>query len=365
MIIGIGGAGSRLAARLNSQATIINISPSELQKLEAGRKILAPIHDARGQLHGAGKDPRLGRQAYAGIREELLELIEGAIVFAATAGGTGGGITSALLEELSTRDSVPEARKTMFALLLPYAEREPVEYVANTLAFLRGPLSTAIDSGNTGSIFLFSNRLKFESRLSEEEYNQMLVDSLGVFLAIPAKSDGLDLLDGHLDGQDFGTYLSRPYFNYFTYFEYSPDQPVGEQLEKSTNPLLLPPDSPIEALFLLEVPKDEDPTIFYDILEYFTAQNVTPSYSVVRNPERKKPFLTVSMLYSRKPAELVEDFSRIHNERARAKIAKAVEQHVNLPVLHVNLEQEAKRVAKERGSTEEDILALLRRIGKL
>ena len=68
-----------------------------------------------------------------------------------------------LLPELT---NVPElADRTTFILVLPHAEMEAAEYVKNTTEFLQGPLSTAVDSGNTGNIILMSNRVKFEQRL--------------------------------------------------------------------------------------------------------------------------------------------------------------------------------------------------------
>jgi len=365
MTLGIGGAGSRLAVKLDPGATIVNVSRIELEKTPAEHRILAMIHAARGQLEGSRKDPAIGRAAFASVKDELLSLGRRSIVFASTGGGTGSGMTAAFLEELATRDDIPATEKTVFALLLPHADREPAEYVNNTLEFLRGPLSMAIDTGNTGNIFLFSNRLKFESRLPEEEYNRMLVDSLQVFLAVPRKCAELDLLDGHIDPEDFSQFMSRPYFNHFTYFDFDPDTAFEGQLEKNLNPLLLAPDNAIEALFLLEVPEDADPTPFYDLIDFFVAQNVTPAYSVVRNPQRKDYFVTVSLLYSRKPAELVDDFGRISEERARAKVQKSLEQHVTLPRLEVNMERETKRVGKEKGAAEEDVLAVLQRIGKL
>ncbi|NOY80455.1 MAG: hypothetical protein GXP31_05550 [Kiritimatiellaeota bacterium] len=365
MTLGIGGAGSRLAVKLDPGATIVNVSQIELEKTPAEHRILAMVHAARGQLQGSRKDPAIGRAAFASVKDELLALCRNSLLFASTGGGTGSGMTAALLEELATRDDIPPTEKAVFALLLPHAERESAEYVNNTLDFLRGPLSLAIDTGNTGNIFLFSNRLKFESRLPEDEYNTMLVDSLQVFLAIPEKCAQLDLLDGHIDPEDFSLFMSRPYFNHFTYFEFDPAKPFGEQLRSNLNPLLLLPDNPIEALFLLEVPADADPAPFYDLIDFFVDQEVTPSYTVVRNSQRGKYFVTVSLLYSRKPAELVEDFSRISEKRARAKVRKSLEQHVTLPRLEVNLERETKRVGKEKGATEEDVLAVLQRIGKL
>jgi hypothetical protein len=316
-------------------------------------------------LRGSRKNPQIGRDAFLAIKREILHMLPGNMVISSTGGGTGNGITASILEDLAALDDVDTGARTSFLLVLPYSKLEPVEFINNTIDFLREPLSGAIDSGNTGNIFLFSNRLKFESRLSESEYNAMLVDSLQAFLAVPHKGEGMRLLEGHIDFEDFNLYLSRPYFNHFTYFDFDPEQDVGKQLAKNLNPYLLPPDNPIEALFLLEVPPNADVTPFYDILDYFAASSVSPVYSVVENPELKNCFLTVSFLYSRKPDELVEDFNRVSQEHTQAKVRKSLEQHVALPKLEVNLESEAKRAAKQRGADEGEILAVLKRLGKL
>jgi hypothetical protein len=255
MIIGIGGAGSKIASKLDVQATIINVSETELRKIpEAGRRIQAVVHAQHGQFRGSRKNPAIGHDAYLSVRRELEELARGSIIFSSTGGGTGNGISAGLLEDLARRDSIPEAEKTSFALVLPYAPLEPAEFVRNTIEFLRGPLSQAIDSGNTGNILLFSNQVKFESKLAEDAFNGMIVDSLRVFLAIPDKNDTLKLLDGHIDHEDFGLYMARPYFNHFTYLDFDPGEPFDRQLEEHLNPLLLPPETPIEAMFLVEVP---------------------------------------------------------------------------------------------------------------
>ncbi len=365
MAIGIGGAGSKLAMALDSNSTVVNVSESELNKTGSGHKILAVVHAARGQLRGSRKNPQIGRDAFQSVKRELLHLMRGNIVFSSTGGGTGNGITAGILEHLVEQDSVPTSEKSSFCFVLPYAKMEPNEFVNNTIDFLQQSVSDAIDSGNTGNIMLFSNRLKFESRYTEEAFNQRLVESLRVFLAVPDKGDTFKLLDGHIDYEDFAHYCSRPYFNHFTYFELNPEADFGKQLDANVNPLLLPPENPIEALFLLEVPPGSDPTIFYDILEYFNGTNVTPVYSVVENPERTTPFVTVSLLYSRKPAELVEDFNRITEEHARAKVRKSLEQHVVLPRLEVNMESEARRAAKQSGAEDGDVLAILKRLGKI
>ncbi len=365
MTIGIGGAGSKIAAKLDANATIVNVSETELNKVEAGRRILAVVHAPRGQFRGSRKNPEIGHDAYLSVKRELLDLAQGNMVISSTGGGTGNGIVAGLLSDLATLASVQPNDKACFALVLPYPNLEPAEYTKNTITFMQTALSEAIDSGNTGNIILFSNLLKFQSRLPEDEYNRMLVDSLRVFLSVPEKNEKLKLLDGHIDFEDFTLFTSRPYFNHFTYFDYDPAESFEKQLNENINPLLLPPEAPIETLFLLEVPTGGDPTSFYDILEFFAATNAPPVYSVVENPAREQPFVTVSLLYSRKPAELLDDFNRISEAHAKAKVRKSVEQHVALPILEVNIEKEAKKVAKQRGGSEDDILVVLKRLGKL
>lgn len=365
MTIGIGGAGSKVALKHDPGAIIVNVSETELQKLQAQEKISAVLHSPQGQLKGSGKNPQIGREAFLSVKSDLLRRCRGSLVLCSSGGGTGNGITSCMLEHIASEEKLPNAERTLFAFILPYANMEPSEFVSNTLGFLQGPVSEALDSGNTGNIFLYSNKVKFESKLAEDDFNRILAANLQAFLCIPSKNDTLRLLDGHIDHEDFLQYIAKPYFNYFAAFEFDPDEDFGKQLEANPNPLLLPPDNSIEALFLLEVPTGVSPTAFYDIIEYFLPGNVTPIYSVVENPKLKKPFVTVSLLYSRKPAELVEDFNQISHEHARAKVRKSLEQYVTLPKLEVNLESEAKRVGKQRGTSDNDILAVLRRLGKL
>ena len=365
MTIGIGGAGSKIAAKLDSQAILVNVSETELNKVPGGpRRILASVHATRGQFRGSRKNPQIGLDAYQSVRRELLELARGNMVFCSSGGGTGNGITTGLLQDLSQATDIDTANKTFFGIILPYAKLESNEFVNNTIEFLTGPLAEAIDSGNTGNIVLFSNKKKFEEKLSEDSYNQQLVESLKLFLSIPDKNDVYRLLDGHIDHEDFALFISKPYFNHFTFLEYDPAIPFGKQLEANSNPLLLEPEAAIEALFLLEVPRGGDPSMFYDILEYFSEKNVSPIYSVVENPDRQKPFVTVALLYSRKPAELVDDFNRITEQHVQAKVKKSLDQNVVLHKLDVNMEQEARRAVKQRGDTE-DVLATLRRLGKL
>ena len=365
MAIGIGGAGSKLALQLDPQATVVNVSETELAKLEADHPVLAVVHAAQGQLRGSRKSPEIGRDAFLSVKRELLHLLPGNIVFSSTGGGTGNGITASILEWLTGTETVEPAAKTQFALLLPYAALEPAEFVVNTVAFLQDSLSPAIDSGNSGNIFLFTNQFKFESRLTEASYNKMLIDSLNTFYAIPRKGDEYRLVEGHIDYEDFALYASKPYFNHYTSFGYDPEKSFEKQLKAAHNPYLLPPDTPIEAMFLLEMPAGADHTVFYDILSYFAGMDVTPVYGVVENPALDEPLITTSVLYSRKPDELVEDFNRISHQHTQAKLRKSFEQSVKLPRLEVNLESEAKRVAEQSGADEDDILAVLRRLGKI
>lgn len=189
MAIGIGGAGSKLASLMDPDgATIVNVSQSELEKSTAKNKITAVAHSTRGQFKGAGKNPDVGKTAYISISDEVYELIKGDIVFTSTGGGTGNGIASVLLDTVADQDSVSLSDKTVFGFVLPYVERESSEYVENTISFLKGAVSKAIDSGNTGNIMLFSNKLKFEGRIAEHDYNTMTVTSLKNFHAIPEKS---------------------------------------------------------------------------------------------------------------------------------------------------------------------------------
>lgn len=365
MTLGIGGAGSRLAYALDENATIVNVSQTELSKLQTPNRILAVVHSNTGQLRGSRKSPQIGRDAFQSVKREIMHIIPGNDVISSTGGGTGNGITASILEELSNHDDVDTNDKTTFILILPYAKLEAAEFVDNTTSFLQQPLSRAIDSGNTGNIFLFSNQVKFESRMTEGDYNRMLVESLDILRDIPRKGEAYKLLDGHIDYEDFSLFTSRPYFNHFTCFNYNPEERFESQLNDNLNPLLLTPAVPIEALFLLELPRGYDSTCFYEILEYFADNDVTPTYSVLENPDIDTPFVTVSLLYSRKPTELVEDFNRISRKHTQAKIRKSLEQHVSLPTLEVNLETEAKQAAAQSGAADDDILNVLRRLGKI
>ena len=75
------------------------------------------------------------------------------------------------------------------------------------------------------------------------------------------------------------------------------------------------------------MPSGNDGTSFYSILKYFTDQEVKPLYSVVENPALKTPRVSVSLLYSRKPAEDVQDFNREaekHAQQAWSRVGRSV-----------------------------------------
>lgn len=366
MTIGIGGAGCKLAVELDNDAVLVNVSEVELNKVQGGsERILATVRAEHGQFRGSRKNPEIGHDAYESIKRELQVAIRGNKVFSSTGGGTGNGITSGILDDLAKAENVSTQDKTFFGIVLPYADMESSEFVDNTIDFLTGPLTDAIDSGNTGNIVLFSNKDKFENEIAEDEFNTKLIDSLKVFLAIPDKNEMYRLRDGHIDHEDFALYISKPYFNYFTSFDYEPSKDFEAQLDANVNTLLLEPDEPLEAMFLLEIPQGGDPTIFYSILRYFNGKEVTPIYSVIENPSLKKPFITVSLLYSRKPDELLEDFNRISEHHAQVKVKKSLDQYKPMPKLAVNMEDEAKKAVSRRTDVQEDVLATLRRIGKL
>jgi len=369
MTLGIGGAGCKIAAKLDSEAILVNVSQTELDKVPGGsRRIIPGLRSERGQFKGARKDPRLGHDAYQSVRRELNALVKGNKVFSSTGGGTGTGIVSGILEDLTRLDNIETEDRTFFGLVLPYAELESDEFVKNTSTFVSGPLATAIESGVTGNVVLFSNKKKFKEKIGEDKYNDELVKSLKVLLAVPDKNVELKLLEGHIDPEDFALFLAKPYFNHFCYFNYDASKSFAEQLEANANPYLIEPEAAIEAMFLLEVPSNDNsgayPNGFYEIVKCFDSMGVSPIYSVVENPAIDKPFITVSLLYSRLPKELVADMNKIAQEHAQTKVNKTLEQNVSLDKLEVNLESQARTAAKKRGD-EDDVLAVLKRIGKL
>ncbi|MEA2012447.1 MAG: hypothetical protein U9O87_05085 [Verrucomicrobiota bacterium] len=366
MNIGIGGAGSKLASlSSDGSCTIVNVSELELHKIEASSKILAVTHSSCGQFKGSGKNPEVGKIAFSSISSELKSLIKSNIIFTSTGGGTGNGITSVLLNDIAELSSVEAQEKSMFVFVLPYVNRESAEYVDNTITFLGSPVSKAIDSGNTGNMVFFSNKLKFEGKFPEREYNQMMVDSLNNFLAIPVKGEMYSLLDGHIDFEDFNLYKSKPYFNHFCYFPFNLEEPFDVQLKSNYNNLLLPPEETIEAMFLLELPDPSMTPAFYDVVEFFAKENIAPSYGVIHNPDLEVPHITVSILYSRKPKELVADFKQVSESYTRNRIKKSINQHVVLQNHSLDKLNEARKIMEEDDSSGQDIVGLLKRLGKL
>ena len=369
MYIGIGGAGSKIASLMDaSKATIINVSDSELNKVEAGYKILAVAHSVKGQFKGAGKKPEVAKTAFTSINEEVYSLIKGNIVFSSTGGGTGNGITSKLIERIIEQEEIDQIDKTRFAFILPYVNRESSDYVENTIDFLQGPVSQAIDSGNTGNIVLFSNKLKFEARLTEGDFNNMIMNSLKSFYEIPDKGDELELLDGHIDHEDFEVYVNKPYFNHFTQFDYTPEKPFIELFRENYNSLLLPPEQAIEAMFLLEVPSKDQTSYLYNLLDFFADDDVKPYYGVVHNPNLEQPKLTMSVLYSRKPKELVDDFKHMADAMTRKKLEKSIKQFVQLEERKVDICNEVRSIenpGEEQNQENDSVLNVLARLKKL
>ena len=366
MSVGVGGAGSKLASLLDEgSATIFDVSGVELDKVEACSKIRAVAHSSKAQLKGSRKDPQIGRQAFQSVKNKALDLIKGQTVFCSTGGGTGNGLCSVMLEHLSALDSISITNKTVFVFVVPYAQRESSDFVDNTISFLEGPVSKAIDAGNTGNLIVFSNKVKFEQRIPEKTFNKMIIESLNHFLHIPIKGEELKQLDGNIDYEDFCLYKTKPYFNHFCQFEYDQDVPFGKQLKANYNELLLDPEGTIESLFLLELPNPDLTNSFYSILDYFAEDDVSPMYSVLHNPELKKPLITVSLLYSRKPLELVDDFNAISGRHKRNRVEKSLDQYVTLSRLEVDLTNEAEKVWRESHTEGDEVLNVLKRIGKL
>ena len=367
MSVGLGGTGSKLAGLLsNGSAAIIDVSDTDLEKTTADNKLRAVVHSSRAQMRGSRKDPLIGREAFQSVRDKLLEMVRGNIVFSAAGGGTGNGLCSELLEYLSEIPAVDIVDKTMFVFVLPYADREASDFIDNSISFLEGPISSAIDGGNTGNIVLFSNQHKFQKRIPEKTYNEMIITSLNQFLDIPKKGEQLEHLDGNIDHEDFTMYKAKPYFNHFCQFHFDPEVPFGTQLKKNYNKLLLKPDGTIEALFLLELPNLDIAKQFYGVIDYFAEENVSPVYSVLHNPNLKRPLITVSILYSRKPLELVDTYNAISGKHKRHRVKKSLDQFVTLSKLEVDLTNEARKVFDDQGSADGDeILNVLKRIGKL
>ncbi len=105
-------------------------------------------------------------------------------------------------------------------------------------------------------------------------------------------------------------------------------------------------------------------TSFYDILDYFAEDHVAPSYGVVLNPEIEKPILTLSLLYSRKPKELVDDFSQQVERITQKKLKKTINQFVTLEERRVNVEDEVRKIEEEDDGGK-SVLEVLGRLKKL
>ena len=363
MIIGIGGAGSKITSKLQEEnSCIINVSKSELDKIEVKKKILAFVHTENGLLDGAKKNQEIGKIAFQTIKKDLLKISKGSLIISSTGGGSGSGIVSSLLDELNNNENILDSEKIRFLFILPYANLEAQEYIDNTIKLLEDKLFPNIENGNIGNVYLFSNNFKFIKKISEIQYNHMITEAMKKFNEIPQKGERLELLEGHIDKEDFQAFQTKSFFNYFTYFYYDPTIDFKVQLEKNKNPFLLNPSTPIEALFLLEIPENIEVTIFYNILLYFSELGVNPTYSVVRNPELQKPFITVSLLYSSKPQTLIENFKETSDQLIKNKVNKVLNQDKEYQKLNTKLETDN---FKKYDGDENEVLKVLKRIGKI
>ncbi len=194
---------------------------------------------------------------------------------------------------------------------------------------------------------LFSNKTKIEKRLPENDFNRLIINSILEFLAIPKKGEMYKPLDGHIDYEDFKVFKSKPYFNHFFSFNYTPDRTLADIFEENYNELLLLPEKPIEAMFLMEVPEESQANLFYNIMDYFADDEVIPIYSVVHNPEIFEPRVTMSLLYSRKPKELVDDFRKMADKLTRRKLKKSIEQFVKLESKDLDIKAEVRKITTE------------------
>ena len=314
-VIGIGGAGGKIAAKMDDSAILVNVSRIELRRSRVGVSASSPCSIDPGSVSQSRKDRDWSRR-HLRSPSSSGHCCRG-MVFSSTGGGTGNGITTGILQGISNIDdelgnqgsTIPVQDRTFFCLILPYDGMESAEYVNNSIDFMTGPLADVIDKGCTGNIVLFSNKTKFTEKIAEEQYNEMIVNSLKVFMSIPDKNENMKLLESHIDHEDFTAFIAKPFFNHFNYFDYDPSKSFGNQLKANSNPLLLEAEEPIEAMFLLEVPSGQDHTIFYDIVKYFVDCKIPPVYSVVENPDLTKPFYGISFVFS-ETHELLDDFNK-------------------------------------------------------
>ena len=233
-VIGIGGAGGKIAAKMDDSAILVNVSRIELEKVEGGgERIIAPVQSTLGQF----------REVPQGSRDWSRRLFDDSPSSSGHCCRGHGfqfhrrwhwhhGITTGILQGISNiddelgnqGDTIPVQDRTFFCLILPYDGMESAEYVNNSIDFMTGPLADVIDKGCTGNIVLFSNKTKFTEKIAEEQYNEMIVNSLKVFMSIPDKNENMKLLESHIDHEDFTAFIAKPFFNHFNYFDYDPSK---------------------------------------------------------------------------------------------------------------------------------------------
>ena len=362
MYIGFGGAGSKLAVNLSEDSIIVNVSQEELDKVVSKNKILAFTSSKKGQLGGSRKNPHIGREAFESISQNLLEIIPGKTIISSSGGGSGSGLTSkvlSILTELGTPKK--DEDKSSFVIILPDSEYEAYEYVDNSKVFLEEYLFPAVSSGNTGNIFLLSNEYKFEKKLGEKSYNEMIVKSFKNFYAIPSKSSKLETIEGHIDYEDFNQFCSKSFYNYFTSFSFSFDSDFEKELKKNINPLMVyPQEKWVEVLFLLEIPKGVQETFYYEILDYFNKIRISPVYSIVSNPSLKKPLITLSLLHLNNP---VKEHAKLE-ESSKKKIKEKVENSMGQKSLEKSVGESKieEEIAKKSGWSKEEVLKIIKRV---
>ena len=364
MFIGMGGAGGKLATKLSANADIINVSQDELNKIKTnGEKILAFYASENGQLAGSRKNPNIGYHAYQGISKSLTKKAQGNFIVSSSGGGSGSGLCKGLLEAISQDDANShEDNKSIYIFILPYAGGEALEYVENSRNFIEHSLVPAIRKGNTGNVFLFSNDFKYKKGIVEDKYNEKIVSSFRQFYSIPEKSSQYESIEGHIDKEDFRHYLTKSFYNHFTYFYYNSQEDFESQLMKSFNPLMTIPsaESWTEVLFLLEIPESEDEAIYYKILNYFEKINLSPIFSVVKNPKlTERSLLTISFLHLHHPHK---EFDNFHNH-SKKKMEEKVKRALSNEFISVkSKEKSIDEVLVEEGHNKEDVLNMIKRI---
>ena len=113
MTVGIGGAGCKIAAKLDEDAVLVNVSETELNKVPGGgRRILAGLRAGRGQFKGSRKDREIGLDAYLSVKRELLETDQGKYGVQLNRRRYRKRITSGILQDLTKEENIATEDKT-------------------------------------------------------------------------------------------------------------------------------------------------------------------------------------------------------------------------------------------------------------